>query len=152
MPEGFPFDRSGPAPCVNNSDCHSWFALWSRELSTILCKTSAIYCPDKVNFLRGRFFIMTANAVETLAPSKADFKSLEEKVLRTIELLKSAREAKAAAERDAARLRQQLNEREEEADTMRQELVGLRRQREEVRTRVEKMLDQIEALTTEESA
>jgi len=95
---------------------------------------------------------MTANAVETLAPSKADFKSLEEKVLRTIELLKSAREAKAAAERDAARLRQQLNEREEEADTMRQELVGLRREREEVRTRVEKMLDQIEALTTEESA
>ena len=95
---------------------------------------------------------MTANAVETVVPSKADFKSLEEKVLRTIELLKSAREAKAAAERDAARLRQQLNEREEEADTMRQELVGLRREREEVRTRVEKMLDQIEALTTEESA
>jgi len=95
---------------------------------------------------------MTANAVETVAPSKADFKSLEEKVLRTIELLKSAREAKAAAERDAARLREQLNEREEEADTLRQELVGLRRDREEVRTRVEKMLDQIEALTGEESA
>ena len=95
---------------------------------------------------------MTANAVETVAPSKADFKSLEEKVLRTIELLKSAREAKSAAERDAARLREQLNEREEEADTLRQELVGLRREREEVRTRVEKMLGQIEALTAEESA
>ena len=95
---------------------------------------------------------MTANAVETVALSKGDFKSLEEKVLRTIELLKSAREAKAAAERDAARLREQLNEREEEADTLRQELVGLRRDREEVRTRVEKMLDQIEALTSEESA
>jgi hypothetical protein len=95
---------------------------------------------------------MTANAVETMAPSKADFKSLEEKVLRTIELLKSAREAKAAAERDAARLREQLNEREEEADALRQELVGLRRDREEVRTRVEKMLGQIEALTAEESA
>jgi len=95
---------------------------------------------------------MPANAVETVVPSKADFKSLEEKVLRTIELLKSAREAKAAAERDAARLREQLNEREEEADTLRHELVGLRRDREEVRTRVEKMLDQIEALTSEESA
>jgi chromosome segregation ATPase len=95
---------------------------------------------------------MPANAVETAVPSKADFKSLEEKVLRTIELLKSAREAKAAAERDVARLREQLNEREEEADTLRQELVGLRRDREEVRTRVEKMLDQIEALTAEESA
>ena len=43
---------------------------------------------------------MPANAVEASpAHSTADFKSLEEKVLRTIELLKSAREAKAAAER-----------------------------------------------------
>jgi len=31
-------------------------------------------------------------------------------------------------------------------------MVGLRREREEVRTRVEKMLDQIEALNAEESA
>ena len=67
-------------------------------------------------------------------PSNADFKSLEEKILRTIELLKSAREAKAVAERDAARLREQLNEREEEIETMRHELVALRREREEVRT------------------
>jgi len=94
---------------------------------------------------------MTANAVE-VAPSTADFRSLEDKILRTIELLKSAREAKAAAERDATRLREQLNEREEEADTMRQELVGLRREREEVRTRVEKMLGQIESLALEDSA
>jgi len=91
---------------------------------------------------------MPANAVE-VAPSAADFKSLEEKILRTIELLKSAREAKAVAERDATRLREQLNEREEEVETMRQELVTLRREREEVRARVEKMLDQIEALAVE---
>ncbi len=96
---------------------------------------------------------MPANAVETVpAASTADFKSLEEKVLRTIELLKSARDAKAAVERDAARLREQLNQREEEVDALRHELVGLRREREEVRTRVEKMLGQIEALTQEESA
>ena len=92
---------------------------------------------------------MPANAVE-IAPSTADFKSLEEKILRTIELLKSAREAKAVAERDATRLREQLNEREEEVETMRQELVTLRREREEVRSRVEKMLDQIETLAAEE--
>jgi hypothetical protein len=92
---------------------------------------------------------MSANAVE-IAPSTADFKSLEEKILRTIELLKSAREAKAVAERDAARLREQLNEREEEIESTRHELVSLRREREEVRTRVEKMLGQIEALTEEE--
>jgi hypothetical protein len=94
---------------------------------------------------------MPANAVE-LAPSTADFKSLEEKILRTIELLKSARESNAAAERDAARLREELNEREEEIDTMRQELVGLRRERDEVRTRVEKMLGQIESLALDEAA
>lgn len=96
---------------------------------------------------------MPANAVETVpASSNADFKSLEEKILRTIELLKSAREAKTAAERDASRLRQQLHEREAEIDTMRQEMVGLRREREEVRTRVEKMLGQIESLALDESA
>ncbi len=94
---------------------------------------------------------MTANAVE-VAPTTADFKSLEEKILRTIELLKSAREAKAVAERDATRLRKELNDREEELDTGRQELVALRREREEVRTRVEKMLGQIESLALDESA
>jgi chromosome segregation ATPase len=92
---------------------------------------------------------MSANAVE-IAPSTADFKSLEEKILRTIELLKSAREAKAVAERDVARVREQLNEREEEIESTRHELVALRREREEVRTRVEKMLGQIESLTEEE--
>lgn len=91
---------------------------------------------------------MPAAAVE-VASSTADFKSLEEKILRTIELLKSACEGKAAAERDSGRLREQLNEREEEVETMRQELVGLRREREEVRSRVEKMLDQIESLAAE---
>ena len=34
-----------------------------------------------------------------------EFLSLEEKIYRTIELLKHAREAKAAAERDVSRLR-----------------------------------------------
>ena len=95
---------------------------------------------------------MPANVVEAApAPSVADFQSLEEKVLRTIELLKVAREAKATAERDASRLREQLNEREEEVDTLRSELISLRKEREEVRTRVEKMLGQIDALTAEDS-
>ena len=93
---------------------------------------------------------MPANAVEAATvSSNTDFQSLEEKILRTIELLKVAREAKATAERAAARLREQLNERDEEVDSMRAELVPLRREREEVRTRVEKMLGQIESLTAE---
>ena len=43
-----------------------------------------------------------------------DFQALEEKVYRTIELYKAAKEARATAERDAKRLREQLEEREEE--------------------------------------
>ena len=94
---------------------------------------------------------MPSNTVEAPAvSSNADFHSLEEKILKTIELLKLERAAKATAERAAERLREQLSEREEEVDSMRTELIALRRERDEVRTRVEKMLGQIETLTAEE--
>ena len=87
---------------------------------------------------------------ETERPaSSEDFPALEEKIYKTIELLKSAREAKAAAERDANRLRDQLEQREEELDLLRSEVVSLRKEREEVRGRVEKMLKQIDQLVTE---
>ncbi|SRR5581483_2655175 len=96
---------------------------------------------------------MSVKAVRELTDdiSADDFHSLEEKVYRTIELLKGAREAKAAAERDAQRLREQLELREEEIDGLRGEVISLRKERDEVRTRIEKMLRQIDELTTEES-
>ena len=75
-----------------------------------------------------------------------DFPALEEKIYKAIELLKSAREAKAAAERDANRLRDQLEQREEELEVVRAEVISLRKEREEVRGRVEKMLKQIDTL------
>jgi chromosome segregation ATPase len=84
--------------------------------------------------------------------SADEFHSLEEKVYKTIELLKSARDAKSAAERDTARVREQLEIREEEVDSLKSEVIALRKEREEVRTRVEKMLKQIDELTAEESA
>jgi chromosome segregation ATPase len=91
-------------------------------------------------------------SVEAVAPliSTDNFQSLEEKVYRTIELLKAAREAKAAADRDAARLREQLQTREEELEVLRNENVGLRKDREEIRARVEKMLAQIDAIVEPE--
>ncbi len=81
-----------------------------------------------------------------------DFQALEEKVYRTIELYKSAREARGVAERDVKRLRGQLEEREEEVESMRREMVRLRKEREEIRARVEKMLAQIETLAEEQAA
>jgi len=80
-----------------------------------------------------------------------DFQALEEKVYRTIELYKSAREARSAAERDSQRLRQQLEEREEELDSLRREMVRLRKEREEIRGRVENMLGQIFSISEEHS-
>jgi chromosome segregation ATPase len=95
---------------------------------------------------------MSVRAPELSTTISADeFHALEEKVYRTIELLKTAREGKAAAERDAARLRQQLEDREEEVETIRSQMVGLRKEREDVRGRVEKMLKQIDMLTESES-
>ena len=85
--------------------------------------------------------LRTVEEVSTQVPAD-DFQALEDKVYRTIELYKSSREARAIAERDAQRLREQLEEREEEVESM----VGLRKEREEIRGRVEKMLAQIDRI------
>ena len=95
--------------------------------------------------------VRMSEEVSTQVPAD-DFQALEEKVYRTIDLYKSVREARTAAERDVARLRQQLEEREEEVETLRREMVRLRKEREEIRGRVEKMLAQIETLTEEQAA
>lgn len=75
-----------------------------------------------------------------------DFDALEEKVYRTIEMYKAARQAQATAEREVSRIRQQLEVRDEEAANLRRETVQLKKEREEIRSRVEKMLEQIESI------
>lgn len=91
---------------------------------------------------------MALNAVERMADQvPADhFQDLEEKIYRMIEMYKSARQAQAAAQNDAQRRREQLDEREQELDVLRRETVQLRKEREEIRARVEKMLAQIESI------
>ena len=81
-----------------------------------------------------------------------DFAELEQKVYRTIELYKATRDARSVAERDVKRLREHLEEREEEAESLRRQMVQFRREREEIRSRVEKMLQQIEAIAEEQAA
>jgi len=86
-----------------------------------------------------------AEAVADKVPAD-DFQALEEKVYRTIEMYKAAKQAQAAAERDTQRLREQLEQREEELATLRRESVQLKKERQEIRGRVEKMLAQIESI------
>jgi predicted nucleic acid-binding Zn-ribbon protein len=91
---------------------------------------------------------MASNAIERVTEEVPvdDFRALEEKIYRTIEMYKSAREAQATAERDAQRLREQLEAREEELVTLRREAVQFKKERQEIRGRVEKMLAQIESI------
>jgi len=95
--------------------------------------------------------VRMAEEVSTQVPAD-DFQALEDKVYRTIELYKSAREARSMAERDLKRLREQLEVREEEVESLRREMVSLRKEREEIRARVEKMLTQIDRMAEEPAA
>jgi chromosome segregation ATPase len=91
---------------------------------------------------------MESNVAEAVADKVPadDFQALEEKIYRTIEMYKAARQAQATAERDAERSRQQLEDREEELVRLRRETVQLKKEREDIRGRVERMLAQIESL------
>ncbi len=90
-----------------------------------------------------------------------EFQALEQKVLQTVELIKREREARAAAEAEVAAAQDELAARKEELALRGQEIVALRqelaasgdaqgeiqslrRERETVRLRVEKMLASIE--------
>jgi site-specific recombinase len=97
---------------------------------------------------------MALNAVERETESAPvdDFQVLEDKIYRTIEMYKSARQAQAAAERDVQRVRQQLEERDEQLVVLRREAVQWRKEREEIRGRVEKMLEQIESIAEERAS
>ena len=79
-----------------------------------------------------------------------EFQALEQKVLRTVELIKKEREARASAEaeRDAARseageLRQQVERLSERSQGVQHEVETLKSEREAVRTRVERLLAQL---------
>jgi septal ring factor EnvC (AmiA/AmiB activator) len=117
-------------------------------------RTSGVYCAQEFNFSFQGTAIMSvrmAEEVSTQVPAD-DFQALEDKVYRTIELYKSAREARSMAERDLKRLREQLEVREEEVESLRREMVSLRKEREEIRARVEKMLTQIDRMAEEPAA
>lgn len=85
-------------------------------------------------------------AVENDAIAADDFSALEEKIVRTVALLKAEREARAAAERELALLRKRVQEEQTSAHEIEAELKALRHERDTVRTRVEKLMKQLDAL------
>jgi len=81
-----------------------------------------------------------------LALSSADFSALEERVARTINILKSERQARAAAEQRANDLGAQLHEQRDLAKSLQEEIRALNSERDHVRQRVEKLLSQLDSL------
>jgi hypothetical protein len=84
--------------------------------------------------------------MSTSTISVDEFQALEQKVLRAVEIVKREREARAAAEAEVANLRAQLSEQQTLASMAESEIDTLSKEREAVRLRVEKMLQQMDEL------
>jgi len=78
--------------------------------------------------------------------SADEFQALEQKVLRAVEIVKKEREARATAEAEVASLREELATYKQNVRTVETEINTLTKEREQVRVRVEKMLQQIDEL------
>jgi hypothetical protein len=75
-----------------------------------------------------------------------EFSALEERILRTVNLLKRERSARAEAEERAAKAEAQLHEQAPLMEHFEKELNVLRAERDHVRQRVERLLSQLDAL------
>jgi hypothetical protein len=89
--------------------------------------------------------------VNNVAPdaSQDQFQRLEEKLLKAIDLFKRTQEEKRALAQEVEKIKGETRERAQDVGAMERELIALRREREEVRSRVEKLVERIDALTKE---
>ena len=76
-----------------------------------------------------------------------DFNALEQRVLRTVELLKKEREARATAEQNATTLQQLLDEQSAQLTTVQDQVKAFEQERETVRQRVERLLNRLDEIS-----
>lgn len=82
----------------------------------------------------------------TLAFSLDDFSSLEDRILRAVNLVKRERLARAAAEERVVEAEAKFNEQVTATEQLQKEVDGLRAERDQVRQRVERLLSQLDTL------
>ena len=78
--------------------------------------------------------------------SADEFLALEQKVHRAVEIVRREREARAAAEAECVALREQLDALTSASNAAQSQITTLNHERDSVRTRVEKMLQQMDEL------
>ena len=74
------------------------------------------------------------------------FAALEQRVVRTIELLNREREERAEVEKQLASVREQLETQHTQCATLRRDLDELHRERDTIRNRVERLMASLEAI------
>ena len=84
--------------------------------------------------------------MSTATISVDEFQALEQKVLRAVEIVKREREARAKAEAEVTSLREQLEFQTLVATEAQTAVTTLTKDRDSVRLRVEKMLQQMDDL------
>ena len=84
--------------------------------------------------------------MSTSTISVDEFQALEQKVLRAVEIVKREREARAAAEAQVVSLNEQLESQLSAQIAVESQLNTLTKERDAVRQRVEKMLQQMDEL------
>jgi hypothetical protein len=87
-----------------------------------------------------------AAEADAVALNTDDFAALEERVLRTVNLVKQERQARTAAEERAAQAEAKLKDQAPLVDRLETEIKALHEEREQVRQRVERILSQLDAL------
>jgi hypothetical protein len=102
---------------------------------------------------REEFEIMDENGQQhgdggagALTVSVDDFAALEERIRRTVELVKNERQARAMAEERATTAEAQVRMQMPLLDQVQNELNAMRAERDQVRQRVERLLTQLDAL------
>ncbi|MFP5248266.1 MAG: hypothetical protein ACLGP3_00390 [Acidobacteriota bacterium] len=81
-----------------------------------------------------------------LTVSVDDFAALEERVVRAVSIVRQERQARATAEQRVVRAEADLRQQAEQMERAQAELATLRAERDHVRQRVEKLLQQLDAL------
>jgi septal ring factor EnvC (AmiA/AmiB activator) len=81
-----------------------------------------------------------------MAMTTDDFQALEERVLRTVQLLKGERELRFSVEQHAARLSNRVEEQAAHVAQLEDQLANLQKERDAVRQRIERLLKQIDEL------
>ena len=88
----------------------------------------------------------TSEIPDSTSANQDDFQALEARVFRAVEVLRREREARLSAEAEAGALRQQLEELTAASNIAQTQITALNQERDTVRLRVEKMLQQMDEL------